>query len=116
MKNKAPLPFMEQILMLLVFAITAALCLQGFAAANKISLQKARLGEAVLLAQNAAEILKATSGDYEALADIPLADNAFFLSVTPQNATTPYLGTANIQIYYETEFLFQITVAWQEVT
>ena len=30
MKNKAPLPLMEQLIMVLVFALAAALCLQGF--------------------------------------------------------------------------------------
>ena len=42
MKNKAPLALMEQLVMLLVFALAAALCLQIYALSGKVS----RRGEA----------------------------------------------------------------------
>ena len=113
MKNKAPLPLMEQLIMILVFAITAALCLQGFAAANKMSLRQERTSQAVILAQNAAEILKATCGDYEALSEMP---DSYHLTVNPIETADPFLSSANIQIFFEDEMLFEITVAWQEVT
>ena len=37
MHSKAPLALMEQIIMLLVFALSAALCLQVFALSGRIS-------------------------------------------------------------------------------
>ena len=37
MRSKAPLALMEQMVMVLVFALAAALCLQAFALADRIS-------------------------------------------------------------------------------
>ena len=115
MKSKAPLPFMEQVIMILVFAITAALCLKGFAAANTLSLQQERKNAAVILAQNAAETLKATGGDYEALANVDRDDDALTLKATPKDTDNPFLGAADIKVFYEEELLLQISAAWQEV-
>ena len=64
MKNKTPLPLMEQLIMILVFALSAALCLQGFALADHLSRQQKSREKAVVIAQNIAETLKAFSGDY----------------------------------------------------
>ena len=65
MKSKIPLPLMEQLIMVLVFALTSALCLQGFALANRLSGQQESQAYAVIAAQNAAEVLKHVSGDFE---------------------------------------------------
>ena len=59
MKSKATLFLMEQLVMILVFALAAALCLGVFARADAMSRQLARRDEAVILARNAAELLKA---------------------------------------------------------
>ena len=40
MRSKAPLALMEQMVMVLVFALAAALCLQAFALADRISRQE----------------------------------------------------------------------------
>ena len=61
MKNKAPLPMMEQLIMILVFALTASLCLQGFSLADRMSRRHEAREQAVVLAQNTAETLKACS-------------------------------------------------------
>ena len=37
MKSKAPLALMEQMVMLLVFALAAALCLQAFVQSDRLS-------------------------------------------------------------------------------
>lgn len=58
MKSKAPLALMEQIVMVLVFALTAALCLRMFVLADQLSRKYAATDRAVLEAQNAAEWLK----------------------------------------------------------
>ncbi len=39
MKSKAPLVMMEQMVMILVFALAAALCLQAFVLSNSLSEQ-----------------------------------------------------------------------------
>lgn len=137
MKSKAPLPLMEQLIMVLVFALTAALCLQGFSLANRISRQQEAREHAVIIAQNAAEILKHTAGDFEQAAEQLGGDWAgsawtisyddsfqvlsgsqkavFQLQALPLEDDNPYLGTSQITVLYDGEILFEITVAWQEV-
>lgn len=58
MKSKAPLAMMEQIVMVLVFALAAALCLQTFVLSGKISKTTQAKNRAVTEVQNAAELLK----------------------------------------------------------
>jgi len=58
MRSKAPLLLMEQLVMLLVFAFAAALCLQIFVLSGKLSEKYEIRDRAVLEAQNVAELLK----------------------------------------------------------
>jgi len=58
MRGKATLALMEQLVMVLVFALAAALCVQAFAASNRMSETAAARDRAVQLAQSAAEIMK----------------------------------------------------------
>lgn len=58
MKSKAPLVMMEQIVMVLVFALAAALCLQTFVLSGKMSKMTEVKNRAVVEAQNAAETIK----------------------------------------------------------
>ncbi len=110
MKNKTSLLLMEQLVMILVFALCAALCLQCFVAADRISRETGLRDEAVLLAQNAAESLKAG-------APIPEAGNGLTLSVEDLPAETPGLKTVTISVYNaETgDPLISLTTGWQEV-
>ena len=48
MKSKAPLVLMEQIIMLLVFALAAAICLQAFIKADALSSASANRDKAVI--------------------------------------------------------------------
>ena len=59
MRSKAPLVMMEQIVMVLVFALAAALCLQTFVLSGKISRQTEAVSRGTAEAQNAAETIKA---------------------------------------------------------
>ena len=54
MKSKAPLALMEQIVMLLVFALAAALCLQAFVKSEQTSRDSQSRGNAALSVQIAA--------------------------------------------------------------
>ena len=112
MKSKASLQLMEQLVMILVFALAAALCLQVFARSAEISRETARQDQAVILAQNAAEVLKATSGDPEAAQALSRED--YRISVTPKPSRMPGLAEAEIQVSYENRVLFRLDTGWQE--
>lgn len=64
-RGKAPLVLMEQLAMLLVFALAAAVCLRIFVASDQLSLQLQDRDRAALLCQNTAELLRANGGDVE---------------------------------------------------
>lgn len=57
-RSKAPLALMEQIIMILVFALTAAVCLQAFVYSDSLSRQGAKKDVAATHAQEVAEYLK----------------------------------------------------------
>lgn len=110
MKQKASLILMEQLVMILVFALCAALCLQAFAEADRISRETARRDEAVLLAQNTAESLKAGC-------PIPSAPEHLTLTVNPLPSGIPGLKKAEISVFdgEKGNLLFCLTVGYQEV-
>ena len=59
MRSRSPLTLMEQLVMTLVFALAAALCLQVFVFADQSSARNEKVDRAVLTCQNAAEAIKA---------------------------------------------------------
>lgn len=97
--SKTPLFLMELIIMLLVFSVSAAICLQVFAGARRISDESHRLDIAVMQAQTAAECWKAAHGDLEDTAEkmgaepenngfrIYDAENDLILNFTSENTT-----------------------------
>ena len=113
MKSKASLVLMEQLIMLLVFALAAALCLGVFAQANEISLQTARRDEAVILAQNAAEILRAT-GD-AALAQTVAENSGYTMVIQEEPSEIQGFCQATIVVFYENSESFSLRTGWQEV-
>lgn len=119
MKNRASLVLMEQLVMVLVFALAAALCLGVFAEADRISRETACRDEAVLMAQNAAEILKATSGDTDraavALTEAAAAEG-YRMELEEIDSGTPLLGKMEIRIYLQDVQLFALCTGWQEGT
>lgn len=143
MKSKAPLILMEQLVMLLVFALAAALCVQAFALSDRTSLRNAARDRAVLEAQNAAEALKGgdleyfsrmeASGDsatgwyisYDAQWEPVRAQSgddpvvAYHLMTFPAESGLDYLWTASVQVYTtQGDLLVALPVAGQitEVT
>lgn len=111
MKHKASLLLMEQLVMILVFALAAALCLQVFAKAEEISRETARRDQAVVLAQNAAERLKAT-GNPEAAEDLRNED--YRIQIIPRESSVPGLALAEIQVIFGEDLLFSLETGWQE--
>ena len=59
MRSKAPLVMMEQIIMVLIFALASALCVQMFVLAENLSKRTEAQNRAVVEVQNAAESIKA---------------------------------------------------------
>ena len=64
-KSKAPLALMEQMVMLLVFALAAALCLQAFVRSDSSSKRSEARDRAAVLCQNVAEAVRHSRGDLE---------------------------------------------------
>ena len=137
MKNKAILPLLELLCMIVVFAVSAALCLQGFALASKLSARQIAKDRSVITVQNAAEILKANNGNINMLNALyrGVASNGVFtayfdsdfnntqncdsaeytLTISPLNSESQYLGIAHVYVSDDDGILFEINVAWQEV-
>lgn len=124
MRNKAPLALLEQILMLLIFALAAVLCLRAFLWSDDASRQSARRDEALIFAQTAAETVKAHGGDFAAAAAIlggTVEDSALVITCddytlrVEKEAPAPYLGRADILVEVKGDTLFTLPVAWQEV-
>ena len=63
MRSKAPLALMEQMIMVLVFALAAALCLRVFVSADSSSQQRELRDRALTEGQSMAELTKANSGN-----------------------------------------------------
>ena len=131
MKSKTPLSLMEQLVMILVFTLAAAICLQGFSLADRLSLRQEARAQGTIFAQNMAELLKSCSGDYEEAARIFSEQNPdctlYFskdhteitsekaLLITPLDSENLFFSSAHIQFFFKEEVLFEITAGWQEV-
>lgn len=61
-RSRAPLALMELTVMLLVFALAAALCIQAFVVSSRQAGENGARDTALRLAQTAAETLKASGG------------------------------------------------------
>lgn len=113
MKNKASLVLMEQLVMVLVFALAAALCLRIFVQARNVSVETFRRDEAVTIAQNAAQVLKATGDSEKAMA---LTESApYTLQIQEKSSGVPGLAMAEIVVLFEGKSIFSLTTGWQEV-
>ena len=123
MKNKAPLALMEQLIMVLVFALAAALCLQVYVFSAQVSRRCEAQSFAATAVQNVAERLKADSGNL----DTPLMgfdenwqetdsdQAAYHILVQPEETDVPGLGKATVSARtHDGEDLFAVAVCWQE--
>lgn len=121
MRNRAFSPLLEQILMIAVFALVAAVCVSGFSKAYHISQQTHRKDQAVILAQNLAEELKSglISADDTVFYDDALqltteAEAAYVATITPIPTDVAGLGGACIRIHFKDTQLYTLNVHWQE--
>ena len=124
MRSRAPLALMEQILMLLVFAVAAVICLRAFVWSDSTSRYGAARDEALTVAQSAAEILKSNGGDLYGVARVlggtvqeetwVMTDKDFTVTAAVTERTD-YLGRAEITVTARDKADGTLTVAWQEV-
>lgn len=136
MRSKAPLALMEQMVMLLVFALAATLCLQAFSKSDEISKRVEARDRAVTLCQSVAEVIRNDGGEpTDALSDaaqklgyqydqgllwVEYDENwnsgaEGIYRLTAQEAPTETAGLYAARVAVETggETLFELTVAWQ---
>ena len=115
MRNKTSLVLMEQVVMILVFALAAAICLQIFVLSDRLSKEQEAKANAAILAQNTAEWLKNQgSVDIEALSEIT-KDSVYELRVVEETADISGLIRVKIIVSEGTKTLFELPAAWQEV-
>lgn len=124
MKNKASLVLMEQLVMILVLSLAAAVCLRAFVLADQISRETEEKSRAAVFCQNAAETIKARGSVAQAAEQLgakqedrgwSLAVDGFSLELRKTGSTQPGLAMASVRaVDGETE-LFSLTVGWQEV-
>ena len=143
MRSKSPLALMEQLVMVLVFALAAALCLRAFVLADQTSRHHADVDRAVLLCQNAAETLKATGlpmaeaqenaqnqlggileqgvwyilydENWEQTEDQEKAVYSLCAQGVPTDVDGLWKAEVWADIWEDGEVLFSIPAAWQEV-
>ncbi len=109
MKNKSSLVLMELLVMVLVFAFSAALCLSLFAASHRISRETLYREEGARLAQNAAELLK----NGESLSQLDPGDYTLTIEEVPSPAPG-WLKQVRILVAYGQETVFTLETGWQE--
>ena len=123
MKDKTPLLLIEQLIMILVFALMAALCLRGFAYADGLSEQIYQQEQAAVLAQSAAETLKAEKeirqecSFYDASLEQVTEKEAwtYRLQMSREAEDIPGFGSAKIRVdSADAEELMVLTAGWQE--
>lgn len=122
MRNKASLLLMEQLIMLLVFALTAAVCLQGFAYASQVSRSIHQRENGTFLAQTVAEEVKNgqnRTGSYyydEELNPVSADEDwCYRLELTQLPQRIPGLGQTQVQVENaDARQLALLTVGWQE--
>lgn len=142
MSKKSHLVLIELMIMLLIFSLTAALCLQVFAWSSDEAENIENRDKAMLKAQTAAEIIKAFGGDFAEAAEelggaYSAADDELVVCYTvdwecseaadvaaywqfrltaKRDASDALLERAEISVESQDgEMIFQIPVCWQKV-
>lgn len=136
MRSKAPLVMMEQMVMLLVFALAAALCLQAFTKSDALSARNEARDRAVTLVQSSVETVRHCGGDTDqalrSAAELlecqyeeevlwanydaewnPCPDGVYHLTVRADSGGVPGLNQVRAAVETGGEVLFELKAAWQ---
>ena len=124
-RSKAPLALMEQIIMILVFALASAVCLQAFVYADHLSRTGEQTHTAMTKAQQVAEYCKANRGDLDKVCEvlpgdrigerlvISYPDEGMVVSLQ-LTENTAYLQKAKVSVRdQDGEEVYAIDIAWQ---
>ena len=125
MRSKAPLVIIEQLVMLLVFALSAAICVQVFSLSDQLSVKYEAEDQAVLKAECMAEEIKVSGlsdnkivyfdSDWKELSVQEGAGATYKAEAVPAESGSPLLGRATITVYGQKgQTLCVLPVAWQE--
>lgn len=125
-RSKAPLALMEQIIMILVFALTAAVCLQAFVYSNTLSKKGENENLAAAHAQEVIEYCKMLSGDLdqvcsslsgertEAGLKVYYQDDKMTVNLSVTD-TSQWLEKARVSVELEDgQEIFSLDTAWQK--
>lgn len=125
MKNRTPLVLMEQMIMVLVFALAAALCIGIFVQSGNTAKETKFRDDAVVLAQNGTEVIKACGGDLEDTArvlkgtctekEVVVQSEGYTMVITPVESDTPGLAQAEICVSMDGILIFTLRTGWQEM-
>lgn len=125
-RSKAPLALMEQIIMILVFALTAAVCLQAFVYSNQLSKEGERQNIAANYAQEIAEYCKTKKGNIDILCQQLAGEkmtDGFVVSKPEERMKVAvqlsekidYLQKAKVSVTsYEGTTYYTMDIAWQK--
>jgi len=133
-KNKSTLALMEQVIMILVFAFTAAFCVQAFVKAELLSRNLEKRDRAVNMCQTVAETVKALHGDMEEAAlslgalaredglvlffddnwENTAKEEASYVLQLIYREENVYLAAGEVSVFSKTgEEIFSLPVKWQ---
>jgi len=130
MKHRSSLVLVELLIMTAVFALAAALCLQAFAEADRISRDTLSRDKAVRICENTAEAIKIAgdtaaaahalgAGESESGWQLQLEEGGeeFLLEMEELESPVPGMGAALVQVMRSSdrEPLFSLTIGYQEV-
>lgn len=125
-RSKAPLALMEQIIMILVFAIASAVCLQAFVYSDNLSKKGDRTEMAANRAQTVTEYCKDKKGNLDAVCELlggKRQEKGLVISYEEEEMkltlqvteSTPYMEKAVLRVQEEDgEELYNMEVAWQK--
>ena len=139
MKSKAPLSLIELAVGILIFAISAAVCISVFVRADRISRESALRDRALLHAENVAEAVSFCAGDLSGAARLlggsydgtqltvaydenwntenaQVEKASYLLVITEEESNVPGLGCAGIRVENRPEGreLVSFRTGWQK--
>jgi len=95
-RSKSTLFLIEQLIVVAVFAICAAACISIMVAAYFNANESRSISNALVRAESAAEVFKATSGDVDSIADILGSDVSWVMSIDSEHTT--------ITVHYDSQW------------
>ena len=125
MKSRSVLTQIEFTIMILIFAVSAAVCLKIFTYADTYSERNAEKNNAQIILQSSAELIKSESGNFALCAEISggeadesswviIYDDGSFMKAVRVASENPLLGKAKLQFCKNNETISALEIAWQE--